>query len=191
MNLKVLKNKNLVLVILGQFVSGFGTFMQSFALSLYVLKRTGSAALFSSVLALSVIPRIILTPIAGVIADRISRKKMIVIMDMLSALSVAVFCGVYLIKGELNMVSIYILVMLLSSISSFFSPSMNAIIPDIVPRDKLADANSIRTVPESILNLLSPLAAGVLFGMFGLLPVMVINSVSFFASAVSEIFIKI
>ena len=65
MNLKVLKNKNLVLVILGQFVSGFGTFIQSFALSLYVLKKTGSAALFASVLVVSVIPRILLTPFCG------------------------------------------------------------------------------------------------------------------------------
>lgn len=191
MNLKILKNKNLVLVILGQFVSGFGTFMQSFALSLYVLKKTGSAALFSSVLALSIIPRIVLTPVAGVIADRVSRKKMIVIMDIASALAVAAFCGVFSLKGELNMLSIYILVMLLSTISSFFTPSMSAIIPDIVPKDKLADANSIRAVPDSILNLLSPLAAGILFGLFGLFPVMVINSVSFFASAVSEMFIKI
>jgi len=191
MNLKVLKNKNLVLVILGQFVSGFGTFMQGFALSLYVLKKTGSATLFASVLVVSVIPRILLTPFAGVIADRFSRKKMIVIMDFLSALTVAAFAVVYVINGELNLLSIYILAILLTVISSFFTPSMSAIIPDIVPKKELADANSIRMIPESVLNLLSPLAAGVLFGVFGLLPIMLINSISFFASAISEMFIRI
>ncbi len=191
MNLKVLKNRNLLLVVLGQFVSGFGTMMQSFALSLYVLRRTGSAALFSSVLVVSVIPRILITPIAGVITDRFSRKKMIVLMDFASSLTVGIFCIVYIITGELNMLSIYILALLLATISSFFSPSMGAIIPDIVKRENLADANSIRALPESILSLLSPLAAGLLFGIFGLLPIMIVNAISFFASAVSEMFIKI
>jgi MFS family permease len=191
MNLKVLKNKNLVLVILGQFVSGFGTFMQNFALSLYVLQKTGSAALFSSVMALSIIPRVVLTPIAGVVADRFSRKKMIVLMDMVSAFAVAIFCGIYIINGELNLISIYILTMLLSAINSFFTPSMSAIVPDIVPREQLADVNSIGALPQSILGLISPLAGGVLFGMFGLFPIMVINAVSFFASSISEMFIKI
>ena len=191
MNLKVLKNKNLVLVILGQFVSGFGTMMQSFALSLYVLQKTGSAALFSSVMALSIIPQVVLTPIAGVVADRFSRKKMIVIMDMVSSFAVAIFCGIYIINGELNLVSIYILTMLLSAINSFFTPSMSAIVPDIVPRDQLADVNSIGALPQSILSLVSPLAGGVLFGLFGLFPIMIINAVSFFASSISEMFIKI
>ena len=191
MNLKVLKNKNLVLVILGQFVSGFGTFMQNFALSLYVLQKTGSAALFASVMALSIIPRVILTPIAGVIADRFSRKKMIVLMDMISAFAVAIFCGIYIINGELSLVSIYVLSMLLSATNSFLTPSMGAIVPDIVPKDQLADANSFRAVPESVLGLVSPLAGGILFGVFGLLPIMIINAVSFFASSISEMFIKI
>lgn len=191
MNLKVLKNKNLVLVILGQFVSGFGTFIQSFALSLYVLRKTGSAALFSSVLAMSIIPRIILTPFAGVLSDRFSRKKMIVLMDFISSIAVAVFIVVFVITGELNMISIYILVLILSTISTFFTPSMAAIIPDIVEKKDLADANSMREIPNSILNLLSPLVAGVLFGFFGLLPIMIINSVSFLASAISEMFINI
>ena len=191
MNLKVLKNKNLVLVILGQFVSGFGTMMQSFALSLYVLQKTGSAALFSSVMALSIIPRVVLTPIAGVVADRFSRKKMIVIMDMVSAFAVAVFCGIYIINGELNLVSIYILTMLLSAINSFFTPSMSAIVPDIVSKDQLADVNSIGALPQSILGFISPLAGGVLFGLFGIFPIMIINAISFFASSISEMFIKI
>ncbi len=191
MNIKVLNNKNLVLVILGQFVSGFGTFMQSFALSLYVLKKTGSASLFASVLVVSIIPRILLTPFAGVIADRFSRKKMIVIMDFLSSLVVSAFAVVFIIYGELSLSSIYILAILLTVISSFFTPSMSAIIPDIVPKKDLADANSIRMMPESILNLLSPLTAGVLFGLFGLLPIMIINAISFFGSAISELFIKI
>ncbi len=191
MNIKVLKNKNLLLVILGQLVSGFGTMMQSFALSLYVLRQTGSAVLFSSVLVVSVIPRIVITPLAGVITDRFSRKKMIVIMDFASSLTVGIFCAIYLIQGELNMLSIYVLTLLLSSINSFFNPSMSAIIPDIVKKENLADANSVRALPESIISLLSPLAAGVLFGVFGLLPIMIVNSISFFASAISEIFIRI
>ncbi|MCK5129422.1 MAG: MFS transporter [Clostridiales bacterium] len=191
MDLKVLKNKNLVLVILGQFVSGFGTFMQNFALSIYVLKKTGSATLFASVLVVSIIPRILLMPFAGVLADRFSRKKMIVLMDLASSLTVVIMIIVFLITGELSIVTVYILVIMLSLISVFFMPSMSAIIPDIVKKDKLVDANSAMELFSSIIGLTSPLVAGLLFGLFGLLPIMIINAISFFASAISEMFIRI
>lgn len=191
MDLKMLKNRNLVLVILGQFVSGFGTLMQSFALSLYVLQRTGSAALFASVLVVAAIPRILLTPFAGVLADRFSRKKMIVLMDMLSGVVVAAMIGVFIITGELSILAVYILVLSLTVINVFFTPSMTAIVPDIVKKEKLADANSLMEMFFSILSLVSPIVAGLLFGAFGLFPIMIINAVSFFSSSISEMFIKI
>lgn len=187
--MRVLKNKNLLLLILGQFVSGFGTMMQSFALSLYVLQRTGSATLFASVLVAAAIPRIVLTPFAGVLADRFSRKKMIVIMDLLSALSVFVLIVVFQLTGELSMVWVYVLTISLTTINVFFTPAMGAIIPDIVEQEQLAEANSIREMGNAIVMFASPLIAGLLFGALGLMVLMILNAVSFLLSAISEMFI--
>ena len=91
---------------------------------------------------------------------------MIVLMDFLSSLVVLVFTVLYIINGELSMLAIYIFVISLTAISSFFSPSMSAIIPDIVPKNELADANSVREMSNSVLSLASPLVAGLLFGCF-------------------------
>lgn len=191
MNFKVLRNRNLVLGILGQMVSAFGTVLQSFALSLYVLQKTGSAALFASVLVVAAIPRILLTPFAGVLADRFSRKKMMVLLDFLSGIVVIIMIGVFSITGELSIVAVYIMVLSLTIINVFFTPAVTAIIPDIVEKDKLADANSILEMLFSVVTLIAPIVAGIMFGAFGILPLMIVNAASFFTSSFSEIFIKI
>lgn len=82
MNLHLLRNRNFILSIFGQLVSLIGTRMQSFALSLYVLKITGSASKFAAILSMTFIPELILGPIAGVLADWFDRKKLIVCLDL-------------------------------------------------------------------------------------------------------------
>ena len=191
MNLSVLKNKNYVLVVLGRFVSSFGTLLQNFALSLYVLEKTGSALLFSSVIAVSLIPRFFLMPIAGVITDKFSRKKMIVNMDILSGVFVLAISVLFLLKGELSLGVIYIIVITLNSINVFFEPSMNSIMPDIIEKDKLADANSLMEMSGAIISLTAPIVAGLLYSTLGIYVILAINAVSFLLSAFSEAFIKI
>lgn len=78
MSLKLINQKDFSLLILGKLVSLVGSNMQQFALSLYVLTLTGSATIFASILSISIIPRLILSPIAGVFGDWFDRKKSIV-----------------------------------------------------------------------------------------------------------------
>lgn len=191
MNISILKNKNLRLVLLGKFVSEFGTYMQSFALSLYVLEKTGSATLFASVIVISTIPRIVLMPFAGVIADRFSRKKMIILMDILSGLSILAIASIFYLQADLSLAMIYAIVILLNAINVFFSPAMNSIIPDIVKKRNLADSNSVTELVGAIIHVIAPIAAGFLYTGFGLLLIMVVNAISFLLSALSESFIRI
>jgi MFS family permease len=102
-----MKNKNLSLLMLSNFVSLTGTQMQEFALSLYVLKRTGSATLFSSVLIVALIPQIIVSPIAGVFADWIDRKKIIIYLDVISSLLESVSKIKSLHDHAINFINIY------------------------------------------------------------------------------------
>ena len=70
-----MRNKNFVIIVIGQIISLFGNAIQRFSMSLYLLEFTGSAAVFSQILAISTIPYIIFAPIAGKLSDSVNRKK--------------------------------------------------------------------------------------------------------------------
>lgn len=186
MNVSLLKQRNFSLLMIGKITSHIGTQMQSFALSLYVLKITGSATKFASVLAISLIPQLILGPIAGVFVDWLDRKKILVYLDILAGIVVGGYAAAYIIFGNLSLMSIYILVILLSLISLLFQPTIGTVIPSIVEKEKLVDANGINSFLLSLGNFAAPALAGVLFGLYGLFVILVFNSISFIVSAICE-----
>lgn len=191
MNFKILGEKNFFLLMLGKLVSLIGSELQNFALSLYVLKMTGSATKFASVLAVTMIPRLILGPVAGVFVDRLDRKKIIYGLDMVSGILIGIYALMFYVSGELTMTSIYILVIILSFISVLFQPAISTVIPTIMKKEELVDANSINSFVMSIGGLVAPAMAGVLFGFYGIFVILVINSISFILSSISEMFIDI
>lgn len=191
MNIKLLRNKNFSLLIAGKFISLLGTQMQDFVLSLYVLKQTGSATLFGSVLIAALIPQLLFSPFAGVIVDWMDRKKIIVYLDLLSGTVVGLFAFIYLTKGTLSLTNIYVLVIALTLISAFYQPAAGTIIPSVIEKDDLVDANGINSLITNMGNLIAPLVAGALFGFYGMIPILVLNSFSFIAAAFGELFINI
>lgn len=191
MKFDLLKNKNFSLLMAGKAVSLLGSDMQQFALSLYVLSVTGSATIFGSMLAISILPRLLLSPIAGVFGDWFDRKKSIVTMDLINGLLIGIYAIYYFINGSLSITSIYLLVILLETTEIFFGAAMAAVIPSIVEKDDLFDANSLKSIITSIFTMLAPLLAAGLYGAFGILGVLIINSISFMVSAFSEMFIAI
>lgn len=191
MNFKLLKQKDFLLLMLGKLVSLIGSEMQGFALSLYVLKITGSATKFASVLSITLIPKLILGPIAGVIIDWIDRKKVIVYLDMLSGIIIGIYAVLYIVNGELSLGGIYVLAVLLSFISLIFQPAINTVLPSIVEKEELAGANGINSLVMSIGNLIAPAVAGFIFGIYGMSVVLIVNSISFILSSISEMFINI
>ena len=191
MNLNILKKKDFLLLMLGKCISQIGNDMQSFALSLYVLKITGSATKFASVLAVALIPQLILAPIAGVFVDWFDRKKMIVYLDIISGLVIGMAFIIFISKGELSLVNIYIIVIILSLTSVIFQPAISTVIPTIIEKEDLIDANGINSFIISIGKFISPIIAGILFGFFDLSIILLLNSISFIISSISEMFIKI
>lgn len=186
-----LKDKNIRRLMFGSVTSQFGSNMQQFALSLYVLAITGSAGLFASLLAIAILPRIFLAPIAGVIGDWIDRKKSIVRLDLLNAVIIAVYAVYFSINGSLSLKSIYLLVILLEITEVFFSASMSAVVPSMVPKEALFDINRVRTAIASFSNIAAPLLAATLYGFLGLRILLIVNAVSFFVSAICEMTIDI
>lgn len=191
MNFKLLKKRDFALLMFGKFTSLTGTQMQDFALSLYVFNKTGSATLFASVIIVALIPQIVLTPFCGVLSDMLDRKKTIVNLDMISGFITVVFGTLFIKNGGLPLYQIYLMVILLAIVSALYQPSSATIIPSIIERKDFMSANSISSVVTNIGNLISPIIAGFIYAIWGLFVMIFINAISFFLTAIAEMFINI
>ena len=159
-----LYNKNFSILIVGQIISLFGSAIQRFALSLYLLDLTGSASIFATILALSVIPIIILSPFAGVMADRFNKRNIMVALDTLSGIIIVIY-GVILFTGNDHYIIVAVMMLLLSGISTLYQPSVTASIPVIVGDEHLMKANGMVYQVSSLSNFLGPIIAGILYGL--------------------------
>lgn len=191
MNLKLLKDHNFLLLMQGKFVSQLGTNMQTFALSLYVLNTYQSATLFASILMIAFIPRILLSPIAGVFVDWFDRKKTIVVLDILSGLTVLALTVLYFSQNALPLWSIYTITIILSLINVLFGPAVSTVIPTLVEGDDLFQANTWDQMILTMANILGPIVAGILMGFTGIGVILLTNGISFLLSALSETFISL
>lgn len=191
-NVQKLENKkvaaNIVLLLLGRLVSLFGTRMYSFAISLYVLKATGSGTTFALSLVFSTLPGIIFGPIAGVLSDKIDRKRMIVLMDIFSGVVILLLSGLAIID-DLRLTYIYLASFLLSTCNTFFSVPFQASIPNIVDEKNLMRTNSLNQAINSITSIAGPSLGGVIYVFIDIKLFLVINGVSFILSGISEMFI--
>ncbi|MEG0614951.1 MAG: MFS transporter [Oscillospiraceae bacterium] len=182
-------NRNFTLMIIGQIISLFGNVALRFSLSLYVLDATGSAGIFATILAVSTIPTILLSPIGGVLADRVSRQKIMWVLDFTT--SAVIILLSFLIKLDNVIITIGIVMVILSTIQCFYQPSVQSSIPLLQNEKNLMKANGIAMQVNAVANLVGPILGGFLYGFFGLKPILYVSAICFFASAVMEIFIKI
>jgi Na+/melibiose symporter-like transporter len=189
--ISLFKHTDLSLLLFGSFTSLIGTLALDFALALYILKTTQSASLFASILAISAIPEILITPFGGVLSDRVNRKKILVYLDILSCVIFALYSIYILITGNLSIILIYILVITQAIISGLFNPCITTIIPSITEKQYLVNANLYNMISKKTANIIAPLLAGCLYGFIGLPGILILNSITFFISAISEIFINI
>lgn len=189
--MEILRNRNFRKLMIGKAMSIIGSNLQQFALSLYVFALTGSATIFASMLAVSTLPRILLAPIAGVFGDWFDRKKTIIRLDLLNGFIIGLYALYFYINNGLSLTSIYILVILLEIVEIFFGSAMGAVVPSIVEKEQLFQANSVRTMIGSMANIISPIIASSLYGFFGLQVILVVNSISFVLSALLELTIDI
>lgn len=183
-------NKNFKLILLGQIISLFGNTIQRFALSLYILDITGSSSIYANILALSIIPYIILAPIAGNIADNYNKKYMMIILDIISGI-LMIICFIFFILKLESIFLIAIVMILLSTISACYGPVVTSSIPQTVESNYLQKANSYISQVGSWSNILGPILGGILYGFLGINLILILNGLSFIISAILECFIKL
>lgn len=186
------KNKreasNLILFSLGKFVSIFFSSVYTFVIGLYVLKITGSGLSFATTLVLGVIPKIVIYPFAGVVADKINKKFLVVSMDILNGI---LFIGVFLISllYGLSIPMIYISTLIMSVITCFFDISLEAAKPNIVTENMLMSINSICRIIDSVSSVLGSMIGGLVYALIDIRVFIMINGISFLLSGISEMFI--
>ncbi len=181
--------KDFMLLVLGQIISIFGNQILRYALPLYLLNQTGSSVLFGTILAFSFIPMLLLFPIGGIIADRVNKRNIMVILDFSTAILIFLF---YILVGKIDIVPLMAITMIiLYGIQGAYQPAVKASVPVLVESKCIMKANSVVDMIGSLASVAGPVIGGLLFSILGLVPILYASIGCFFAAAVMEIFIHI
>ncbi len=187
-------NRDFTLLWQGQLVSQLGTQASTIAMMYWSMQATGSATLLGMLGLAGALPGVLLGPVAGTVADRHSRRGIIVLSDVVRGLAVlAVAAALFLRPADTRLaVGIIFAVALLSgTVGAVFRPAIGAAIPDLVPPASVAAANSLRQVSVQASGFIGQAVGGVLFTLLGAPLLFFVDGVSFLFSAGSELFIRI
>ena len=182
-------SRDFTLMVIGQIISLLGNAVLRFALPLQVLDATGSAAAFGGVLALSMVPVLLCSPLGGVLADRVPRQRIMWGLDFSTA-ALAAGYGL-LFAGGHSVAAVGGMMVLLSAIQALYQPAVQASIPVLVAEEHLPAANGVVAQVQALSSLLGPILGGVLYGWVGLAPIVWVGAACFFGSAVMELFLRI
>jgi MFS family permease len=189
MHRKTIFSKDFTLVAIGQIISLFGNQILRYALPLYLLNQTGSSVLFGTVFACSFIPMLLMFPVGGIIADRVNKRNIMVILDISTAILIFLF---YLLAEKIDIVPLIATTLtILYGIQGAYQPAVKASIPVLVKSEHLMKANSVVDVISSLAGMIGPVTGGLLFSVFGLTPILYVSIGCFFSSAVMEMFMHI
>ena len=133
-----LRSANFILLVLGQGISLFGNTMLRFAMSMWVLDETASSTTFATVLAISVIPTILISPFGGVMADRVSKRAMMVALDIISGI-VTLLTTVFFALSGFNILAIAIMQVVLAVLDAMETPVVQSALPQIIGRESSTD----------------------------------------------------
>ena len=185
------KNKtSFYLLVVSLIISAIGGAILRFAISLHVLDITGSPAIFSTMIAVSFIPMIIFTPFGGAIADRMSKKMLIVISDVLKTATISIL-AIMLFTDRGTVIIFGIVITVFTFVQTVYSPSINAGLPLILKPEELIRANGIMQGVNGFSGIASPILGGLAFGLLGMTNLAAVCAILLLFSVIINIFIKI
>lgn len=182
-------NKNINIFIWGRFISILGSMIQWVALPLYILDKTGSPSAMGILFAVTAVPKLLISPFAGAIADKWNRKNVMVITDFINGFLTLVLYG-YLVNFEFNLLYLIIIRVMIDTVSTVFHTSTQALLPELCSKENLTKVNSINSSLQAFANIMGPIVGGVLYAYFGIGIVILINVLSFLITGLLEMFIK-
>ncbi|MFF3024670.1 MFS transporter [Gottfriedia sp. NPDC057948] len=178
--MKVLRNnKGFLTIMVAQAISNIGDWLSIVAIiTLVGLKWNASPIEVSFIILCLAVPMALLGPVAGTIADRFSRKQLMVLSDIVRA-------GLFVLLALANTLwMVYICLFTIGLFSAVFNPAKNGKLKELVPNEEIKSAMSITAMIDSATKIFGPILSGILVSAAGTTPVFYINSVSFIISAI-------
>jgi len=164
----------------GQVVSQMGDWFDTIAVYTIALRLTGSSRSVALIMVARFLPSVIMGPLSGVVADRFSRRAIMITSDIIRAI---VVLGFLFVRRPDQMWLIYVITVLQLAFSTFFEPAKTAAIPSIVSDRELLSANAIAGVTWSVMLTLGAAVGGLVAGAFGTSAAFILDSLTFVASA--------
>jgi MFS transporter, DHA3 family, macrolide efflux protein len=178
---EVLHLRDFRLLWLAQIVSDFGDSLTTLALLILVNQLTGSTAALATMAIVLAIPQVTFGLVAGVYVDRMDRKLIMIVSDLLRGILVL---GFVLVGSHEQLWLLYLIGFAQATIGTFFTPARGALTPHLVPPAGLLAANSLSQTSRVIFGLLGTAAAGMLIGALGIFwPAFTLDALTFFISA--------
>ena len=165
---------------LGQVVSQMGDWFDTIALYTIILNLTGSARNVGLLMVARFVPSFVFGPLSGVLADRFSRRMLMILSDLLRAV---VVLGFLFVRRADQLWLVYVLTVLQLIFSTFFEPARTAALPSIVSDRELLPANAISSVTWSAMLTIGAAIGGVVTGLFGTNAAFLLDSLSYVLSA--------
>ena len=174
---------------LGQFVSMIGSGLGSFTLGVWIFEKTGSATSFALTAFTAGLTILVLSPVAGSLADRWDRRRLLILSDLGSGLTTLIMAAL-LWSGRMQPWYVYPVVALMVGCAVFQGPALLASVSLLVPKEQLARASGMTQASQAISQILGPLAAGVLIGRIGYSGVILIDFFTFLVSILTVALIR-
>lgn len=181
--LGVLRERPFRLVYGAQVASLLGDGITPVALAFAVLDLTGSATDLGLVLAARTLPMVGCLLAGGVVADRVSRRRVMIAADLVRFVGQGLL-GVLLVTGSAKLWELAVLQAIVGAASGFFNPASSGLIPQVVSPARLQDANALRGVAMAVGGIAGPVVAGVLVATAGSGEALLADAVTFAVSAV-------
>ena len=164
----------------GQLVSLLGDWFNLIASAILIADLTGSGLAIGILFTIRMLAPFVVTPIAGICADRYNRKHILIITDIIRVFIVFAFL---LVRDENDIWLLYTLTTLLFAVSGFFSPARSAILPDVTTPRELGTANALGAATWSVMLAVGAAIGGLTTGLFGSQTAFVIDGLTFVLSA--------
>ena len=181
MSNNILINRNFTLIWIGQLISQIGDKFYAIALAWWILQKSNSPSIMGLFMAASVLPGLLLGPVAGGLIDRGNRKTIMVAADFLRG-ALVLAAALLSCRGSLQIWHIFGVGVIISMATAFFNPTVATVLPRIVPPDNLTRANALSQLVSGFTTVLGPIAGAGVMAFAGLGAVFLTNGVSFFVS---------
>lgn len=192
-------NRDFFLLWQGQAISQLGNQAFSIAMMYWLMRATGSASLMGLLMFTSMLPGVLLGPFGGTFADRHSRIRIAVVCDLLSGLAILTL-GILMLDPRVRRLEpdavrfllgvIFGGAVLVGALRAFRQPALGAAIPDLVPRDRIAAANSLNQFAVQASTLVGQAIGGVLYQAVGAAVLFLIDGSSFLYASLSALFVR-